>query len=280
MASPQQLARLCAADELAPGEMRRFELDGVAPIALYNIDGTFHATADTCTHAHAHLTDGDLEGEEVVCPVHFGAFHVPSGRALCFPVSALRPRARQPHRASRAARQRLPLAAQRRERARVLRALGAAARGRLVGAGERPVSAAAASAQETAAPPPETVGEVERFLFLEARLLDAERYLEWLALLTEDVHYWVPGIENRNRKDPASPYTPGRMAYFDDGWQDLERRILRFTSETAWSENPPTRHLHVVANVEVEPAERADELLVHSVTIVHRGRYAARRPRP
>jgi nitrite reductase/ring-hydroxylating ferredoxin subunit len=67
--------------------MRRFELHGVPPIALYNLDGAFHATADTCTHAQASLTEGDLEGDEVICPVHFGAFHVPSGRALCFPVT-------------------------------------------------------------------------------------------------------------------------------------------------------------------------------------------------
>lgn len=119
------------------------------------------------------------------------------------------------------------------------------------------------------------LAEVERFLYLEARLLDGERYLEWLELLTEDVHYWVPGVENRNRKDPEGPVAPGRMAYFDDTRLDLERRIRRFTSDTAWAENPPTRHFHIVSNVEVEPAERDGELRAHSVTIVHRGRYEA-----
>lgn len=78
--------RLCAVDELAPGEMRRVERSDADPLAVYNIDGTFHATADTCTHAHASLSEGDLEGSEVVCPVHGGAFDVPSGKALCFPV--------------------------------------------------------------------------------------------------------------------------------------------------------------------------------------------------
>jgi ethylbenzene dioxygenase subunit beta len=130
-----------------------------------------------------------------------------------------------------------------------------------VGAGERVVSG--------------ELAEVERFLHLEARLLDAERYLDWLALLTDDVHYWVPGVENRNRTDAEGPFAPGRMAHFDDGWADLERRIVRFTSETAWSENPPTRHIHVVSNVEVEPAEREDELRAHSLVVVHRGRYEA-----
>ncbi|HYV15623.1 MAG TPA: non-heme iron oxygenase ferredoxin subunit [Conexibacter sp.] len=87
MTPAKQLARLCAADALAVGEMRRFELDGAPPIALYRLADGFHATADTCTHARASLTEGDLEGDEIVCPVHFGTFHVPSGRALCFPVT-------------------------------------------------------------------------------------------------------------------------------------------------------------------------------------------------
>ena len=39
--------------------------------------------------------------------------------------------------------------------------------------------------------------EVQQFLFREARLLDACRYGEWLKLLTDDIHYWMPVIENR-----------------------------------------------------------------------------------
>lgn len=81
------LVRLCDAGALAPGEMRRCDVDGHAPIALYNIAGDYHATADTCTHAQASLSEGDLEGDEVVCPVHFGVFHVPTGRACGAPLS-------------------------------------------------------------------------------------------------------------------------------------------------------------------------------------------------
>jgi ethylbenzene dioxygenase beta subunit len=113
----------------------------------------------------------------------------------------------------------------------------------------------------------------EAFLFHEARLLDLEAYDEWLALLEDDVHYWVPGIENRNRRDPLGAYSEGHMAYFDDGKSDLARRIARFTSDTAWAENPPTRHLHLVSNVEVEPTGRPDEHRVHSVLVCHRWRY-------
>ena len=44
-------------------------------------------------------------------------------------------------------------------------------------------------------------------------------------------------------------------------------------ADTAWSENPATRHFHLIGNVEVFETEAVDELLVHSLTTVHRGRY-------
>jgi ethylbenzene dioxygenase beta subunit len=115
--------------------------------------------------------------------------------------------------------------------------------------------------------------EVEQFLYREARLLDAEDYQSWLALLTDDVHYWVPGVQNRARKDPLGSHAPGYMAYFDDSKFDLTRRIKRFTADTAWSENPPTKQFHSITNVEIYAAQSRDELTAHSLTTVYRGRY-------
>lgn len=77
----------CRAAELPPGSMRRVDVADAPAVAVYNIDGAFYATADRCTHARASLTEGDLEGDCVVCPVHFGVFHVPTGRATCFPLT-------------------------------------------------------------------------------------------------------------------------------------------------------------------------------------------------
>jgi ethylbenzene dioxygenase ferredoxin subunit len=76
----------CRVDELPPGSMHRVPVEGRPAIAVYNIDGQVYATADRCTHATASLTDGELDGDCVACPVHFGMFHVPTGKALCFPV--------------------------------------------------------------------------------------------------------------------------------------------------------------------------------------------------
>lgn len=79
--------RLCARGDLTAGQVQRFEVDGGPAVAVYDVDGRLYATADRCTHARASLADGDLEGDEIVCPVHWGRFHVPTGRALAFPVT-------------------------------------------------------------------------------------------------------------------------------------------------------------------------------------------------
>jgi ethylbenzene dioxygenase beta subunit len=128
--------------------------------------------------------------------------------------------------------------------------------------------------------------EISQMLYREARLLDEERYTEWLSLFTEDVHYWVPGISNRARRDSEGTFERARMAFFDDNMQDLSRRVARYNQPTAWSEDPSTRHLHLVSNIEVaaavgdegapqdeaEPAPGANEYVVHSVLLNYRNR--------
>jgi nitrite reductase/ring-hydroxylating ferredoxin subunit len=75
---------VCTAAELPPGSVKSFEV-GDELVALYNIDGTFYATEARCTHATADLADGILEGDVIECSLHFGAFHVPSGKAVQAP---------------------------------------------------------------------------------------------------------------------------------------------------------------------------------------------------
>lgn len=76
---------LCKAGELAAGEMKKVSNPEVGDICVYNLDGTFYATADLCTHATASLAEGDVEDDLITCPVHWGQFHIPSGKAVTFP---------------------------------------------------------------------------------------------------------------------------------------------------------------------------------------------------
>lgn len=56
-------------------------------IALYRAEGAVFATDNICTHGHARLSDGFLEGREIECPLHQGKFDICSGRALCAPLT-------------------------------------------------------------------------------------------------------------------------------------------------------------------------------------------------
>lgn len=56
-------------------------------VALYGVDGEVYATDNICTHGHARLCDGFLEGTEIECPLHQGKFDVRTGKAMCAPLS-------------------------------------------------------------------------------------------------------------------------------------------------------------------------------------------------
>lgn len=87
--SPTDLAcvPLLAAADLPDGTMMAVKLRGLEPIALYRVGGAVHATQDTCTHAQASLTEGELEGQSVWCPVHSAQFCIRTGEALRFPAT-------------------------------------------------------------------------------------------------------------------------------------------------------------------------------------------------
>jgi nitrite reductase/ring-hydroxylating ferredoxin subunit len=83
---PDSPVPVCAAADLPPGSVKSVEI-GDELVAIYNIDGAFYATEARCTHGLANLADGILDGDVIECSFHFGAFHIPSGKAVqppCF----------------------------------------------------------------------------------------------------------------------------------------------------------------------------------------------------
>lgn len=56
-------------------------------IAMYNAGGEVFATDNICTHGHARLCEGFLEGHEIECPLHQGRFDVRTGQPTCAPVT-------------------------------------------------------------------------------------------------------------------------------------------------------------------------------------------------
>jgi 3-phenylpropionate/trans-cinnamate dioxygenase ferredoxin subunit len=58
---------------------------GDRAVALFNVQGTFYAIDDICTHDDGPLAEGDLRGHEIECPRHGARFDVRTGKALCMP---------------------------------------------------------------------------------------------------------------------------------------------------------------------------------------------------
>lgn len=76
--------RVADIEDIEPEQGLRVEIDGV-PVALWNVDGEFYATDDTCTHEEASLSEGDLWGEVIECPLHGAQFDVRTGEVLSLP---------------------------------------------------------------------------------------------------------------------------------------------------------------------------------------------------
>ena len=67
--------------ELSPGKMKSVEV-GDDQVLLANVGGTIYACDNLCTHALAPLADGDLDGEQVECPLHGSVFNVTTGEVI------------------------------------------------------------------------------------------------------------------------------------------------------------------------------------------------------
>lgn len=75
-----------AAEELPEDDVLGVEVAG-RDIAVYTVGGEAFATDNLCTHGHARLCDGFLDGHEIECPLHQGKFDVRDGRPTCAPVT-------------------------------------------------------------------------------------------------------------------------------------------------------------------------------------------------
>jgi 3-phenylpropionate/trans-cinnamate dioxygenase ferredoxin component len=78
------LQRVCRISELGPGNVRRIDNP---PIAVFNVDGAFFAISDICTHAEASLSEGQVDGRTIECPLHGACFDLRTGEALTPPAT-------------------------------------------------------------------------------------------------------------------------------------------------------------------------------------------------
>ncbi len=115
--------------------------------------------------------------------------------------------------------------------------------------------------------------QVERFLYQEVLLLDERKLTEWLDLLAEDIHYWMPirrnikfGDWDLEFSDPES-----EISYFDEGKDILEGRVRQINSGVHWAEEPVSRFDHLITNVLILDVN-GDEIKVNSKFLVYQNR--------
>lgn len=89
--------------------------------------------------------------------------------------------------------------------------------------------------------------DFEHFLYREARLIDEQRYAEWLELLAPDIVYTVPNFSD-------DPSRPERSVVLREDCAGLRARVARLAHARNPTRMPPARTLHVIANVVAEPS--------------------------
>jgi len=101
---------------------------------------------------------------------------------------------------------------------------------------------------------------VTDFIYLESRLLDERRFEDWLALYDEDGSYWVPAqIGQESPLDDVS-------IFYDDK-ELMTTRVERLNHPRIHIDDPKTRSVRVLSNIEIEDAEPDEdyEVRVHAV---------------
>ena len=101
---------------------------------------------------------------------------------------------------------------------------------------------------------------VEQFLYHEARLLDTQRYEEWLELFTADATYWVP-LE----KDQRDPLETSSIIHDDRTLLELRGKQARHPR--AHARLPLARTVHQISNVS-STEKNNGETEVHSTLVL------------
>jgi 3-phenylpropionate/cinnamic acid dioxygenase small subunit len=118
----------------------------------------------------------------------------------------------------------------------------------------------------------EDIGE---FLAFEADLLDARRYEDWLALLTEDIRYWMPMARNMASDDSGREFTieDEDVNWIEEGIETIRQRVAQLATGLHWAEQPPSRTSHMISNLRVlENSDGLDEVKTRCRFLVYRNR--------
>ena len=75
--------KVADASDIPPSRGQRVEAGGLA-IAVFNLDGQFFALEDTCPRDDGSLSQGDLFGDLVQCPIEACKYELATGKCITF----------------------------------------------------------------------------------------------------------------------------------------------------------------------------------------------------
>jgi len=78
------LVKACDQSEVPPGRLK-FVNAGGKDLVIANVEGTFYAMDNWCTHEQGNLSEGELRDNVLTCPEHGAQFDVKTGRVLLGP---------------------------------------------------------------------------------------------------------------------------------------------------------------------------------------------------
>jgi 3-phenylpropionate/cinnamic acid dioxygenase small subunit len=121
--------------------------------------------------------------------------------------------------------------------------------------------------------------EIEDFLYREADLLDRRRFEEWLALIDEDVVYFMPMRRNvmfGQQAERENSRQGEGISWFDEDRWTLGKRVEQILTGVHFAEEPLSRVCRLVTNVQLLDArpsvEDANEVVVRSRFLIYQNR--------
>ena len=86
--SERTLTRLCRVEDIAPGEAKRFDVDGLR-VCLVRVGDDLYAIGDRCSHEDYSLAEGEVFGEEcaIECWKHGSTFDLRTGEPQSLPAT-------------------------------------------------------------------------------------------------------------------------------------------------------------------------------------------------
>jgi 3-phenylpropionate/trans-cinnamate dioxygenase ferredoxin component len=73
--------KIAKTDDIKINSGKEFDINGLK-IAIFNVNGVYHALEALCRHQDGSLAPGKIQGEIVECPLHSWHYNIRTGKLL------------------------------------------------------------------------------------------------------------------------------------------------------------------------------------------------------